>query len=276
MNKVPLTVIILTYNEEIHLEKCLRSLTKADQVIIVDSHSTDRTPAIAREFGAEFAEHDFTTQAEQFNWALDNLDIRNQWILRLDADEYLLPELWKEIAETLPSVRSEISGFYIKRRVYFMGRWIRHGGYYPTWFLRLFRKDEARSESRPMDEHIFLLQGRAENLENDFVDENKKDLFTWTAKHNDYSTREVRARLEEKQNPIIALEGQAGWKRRAKSFYSQLPLFFRAFAYFFYRYFIRMGFLDGKEGLIFHFLQGLWHQFLIDAKLYEAMRRNRS
>lgn len=273
--KTSISVIILTYNEELNLSKCLASISGwADEIIIIDSFSSDATKKIGESFGAKIFEHEFKNQAEQFNWALNNVPIKNEWILRLDADEYLIEELKQEITEILSKTPEETSGYYIKRRVYFMGRWIRHGGYYPTWILRLFRKGKARVEDREMDEHIVILSGKTEKLKNDFVDDNKKDLSDWTAKHNNYSTREARERIKSlnsgSQAPSVNLSGQANAKRIVKNnFYSKLPLFFRALLYFIYRYLFRLGFLDGKEGLIFHFLQGFWHQFMIDAKIYE-------
>ncbi len=278
MGKLPISVIILTYNEELNLENCLKSIADwVDEIFIVDSYSTDRTLEIAKKYGAQISQRPFKNQAEQFNWALDNLNIKNEWILRLDADEYLTEELKKEIADVLlnmgtsdvpkidGNVRTSdvqnINGFYIKRRVYFMNRWIKHGGYYPTWLLRLFRKGKARSEQRAMDEHLVLLEGKAGKLKNDFIDDNKKDLTWWIEKHNNYSSREA----------IEALSENYG--RGKKKIYYRLPLFCRAFLYFIYRYFFRLGFLDGKEGLIFHFLQGFWYRFLVDAKFYEQKKK---
>jgi len=257
--KSSLGVIILTYNEEIHIERLLKNITDwADEIFIVDSFSTDKTLEIAKKYGCKIFQHKFENQAQQFNWSLDNIKIKNDWVLRLDADEYLTEELKKEIDEVLPRAQPSITGFYIKRKVYFMGRWIKHGAYYPIWFLRLFRKGKARSEQRAMDEHIVLLDGKAKKLKNDFIDNNKKDLEWWTAKHNNYSSRET----------ADALAGDYGQAK--KKFYYRLPLFCRAFLYFIYRYFFRLGFLDGKEGLIFHFLQGFWYRFLVDAKIYET------
>ena len=282
--KSSISVIILTYNEEIHIERLLKNIGDwADEVFIVDSYSVDRTLEIAKKYGAAIIQHPFENQAQQFNWALDNLEIRNDWILRLDADEYLTKELKEEISfylnpltprfarlrfrlgfgEKEISSSMEVNGYYIKRRVYFMGRWIKHGGYYPAWFLRLFRKGKAKSEQRAMDEHIVLLEGKAEKLKNDFIDDNKKDLTWWINKHNNFSSREA----------AEALSGNYG--RGKKKFYYWLPLFCRAFVYFIYRYFFRFGFLDGKEGLIFHFLQGFWYRFLIDAKIYEKLRNTK-
>ncbi len=268
--KPSVSVIILTLNEETNIERCLKSVADwAAEIIVVDSGSTDLTLEIAERFGARVAKHAFKNQADQFNWALDNLEIKSDWILRLDADEYILPELAEEIKSVIGST-SAVNGYYIKRRVYFMGRWIKHGGYYPTWILRLFRKGEGRSEDRIMDEYIILLEGRAGRLKNDFADDNRKSLSDWTMKHNDYSSREVAARFGEPDAPI---GGSAGRKRWVKNnFYLRLPLFFRSFAYFIYRYFFCLGFLDGKEGLIYHTLQGFWHQFLTDAKTYERIK----
>lgn len=269
-----LSAIILTYNEELHLGECLGSLKDfADQIFVVDSYSTDRTVEIATNYGAEVIQHPFENQAQQFNWALYTLQIKNDWILRLDADEYVTEALKLEIAQVLPAVPQDISGFFIKRRVYFMNRFIKHGGYYPTWLLRLFRKSAGRSEHRGMDEHIVLLRGHAVKLKNDFVHDNKRDLTDWTNKHNQYSTREVADVLDLEQGnrgARVRLGGQPARKRWFKEHvYLQLPLFVRPALYFFYRYVVRLGFLDGKEGLIFHFLQGFWYRFLVDAKIYE-------
>ena len=261
--KTSISVIILTYNEELNIENCLKSVVGlADEIFIVDSYSTDGTTRIAKRYGAKIIQHPFENQAQQFNWALDNLEIKNDWILRLDADEYLTRELKNEITEKLENTPSNISGYYIKRRVYFMGRWIKHGGYYPTWLLRLFRNGKGRSEERKMGEHIGLLEGKAKKLKNDFIDDNKNDLEDWINKHNNYSSREAKE----------ILSGNYG--RGKKKIYYQLPLFCRAFLYFIYRYFIRFGFLDGKEGLIFHFLHAFWYRFLIDAKIYEQKLKN--
>ncbi|MDP3015295.1 MAG: glycosyltransferase family 2 protein [bacterium] len=294
--KIPLSIIILTYNEEIHIERLMKNIADwADEIFVVDSYSTDKTLEIAKALtnadltrtnadsqrgSVKVVQHKFENQAQQFNWALDNLKIKNEWILRLDADEYLTEELKQEIGETLfnmgtsdvpnidVNVRTsdvqKINGYYMKRRVYFMGRWIKHGGYYPTWILRLFKKGKARSEQRAMDEHIILSEGKAEKLKNDFIDDNKKPLADWIAKHNNYSSREA--------EDVLRKDYGAGKKR---NFYYKFPKFLRVFLYFIYRYFFRLGFLDGKEGLIFHFLQGCWYRFLVDAKLYEAKNKSK-
>lgn len=276
--KIPVTVLILTYNEEINLEHCLKSVAYwTDQIIVVDSLSADKTQEIAKRYDAEVYEHVFKNQAQQFNWALDHLVIRNEWILRLDADEYILPELAREIAHTLSHAPHEVSGFFMKRRVYFMGRWIRHGGYYPTWILRLFRKGIGRSEEREMDEHIILSKGSTGYLKHDFVDENRNNLFWWIERYNKYSTREVSAMRAAHGEVSEKLGGSQTERKRwfKNNFYYRSPKFLRAFLYFIYRYFFLLGFLDGTRGLVFHFLQGFWYRFLVDAKMYEAERKSR-
>lgn len=295
--KLPITAVILTYNEELNLERCLKSVRDlAAEIFVVDSFSTDETFAIALRYGAEIHQHEFKNQAVQFNWALDNLDIKSEWILRLDADEYLTEELKEEIEGTFQNIKMSdvlnidgdnfgtsdiqklaINGFYIKRRVYFMGRWIKHGGYYPTWFLRLFRKNKAKYEEREVDEHMVLLEGETLKLCNDFIDDNKQELKWWINKQNNHSSREVMAMINENKNLSVKpdiLSDQVGRKRWLKEkFYLKLPMFFRTLFYFIYRYFFRLGFLDGKEGLIFHFLNALWYRFLVDAKLYEYQKK---
>jgi len=272
--RLPISVIILTYNEELNLENCLKSIGDwAGEVFIVDSFSKDKTQAIAKKYNCKIVEHSFKNQAEQFNWALDNLKIKSEWILRLDADEKMTDDLWWEISAVLPKAPADINGFYIKRRIYFMGRWLKHAGVYPLWLLRLFKHGKAKSELKEIDEHIILLEGRAEKLKNDFIHDDKKSLSDWIQKHNDYSTREVQTILN-LTSDIPALGSQPGRKRWLKEkFYYRLPLFFRAFLYFHYRYFFRLGFLDGKEGLIYHFLRIYWYRFLLDAKIYEHKKQ---
>ncbi|MFA5098658.1 MAG: glycosyltransferase family 2 protein [Candidatus Paceibacterota bacterium] len=263
--KNPISAIILTYNEEVNLENCLKNIFGwADEIFIVDSYSTDKTLEIAKKYNCKIFQHPFENQAIQFNWALDNLEIKNEWIIRLDSDEYLTEELKNEISEKIKNPPAGVNGYYMKRRVYFMGKWIKHGGYYPTWILRLFKKGKGRSELRKVDEHIVLSEGKEGKLKNDFIDSNKKNLTWWTGKHNDYASREA----------ADFLSGNLGISK--KRYYYKLPMFFRAWLFFIYRYFIRLGFLDGRRGLIFHFLQGFWYRFLVDAKIYEAKRNEKN
>jgi glycosyltransferase involved in cell wall biosynthesis len=248
-------------------------------VHIVDSESTDRTVELATAMGAQVVVRRWTTYADQFNWGLEHCGISARWVMRLDADEEVTPELAAAIRDFLAAPPEAVSGMWVRRRVYFMGRWIRHGGYYPTWLLRVFRNGVGRCEALWMDEHIVLSRGRSIEIAADIIDKNNKDLTFWTDKHNKYASREVRDIVERRRDAADGVlesglgQGQASRRRWLKdNVYSRMPLFVRPFLYFFYRYFVRLGFLDGREGLIFHFLQGFWYRFLVDAKLYEWRR----
>ena len=273
-----LSVLILTLNEEENLPAALESLKPLNaEVFIVDSGSTDRTREIAAAWGCHVVEHPFVNHAEQLNWALDNLPIETPWLMRLDADERLTPELARELVVKLRSLPDEVTGLEIKRRVYFWGRWIRHGGYYPVWLLRVWRAGSCRCEQRSMDEHMIVTSGRVARLEHDLIDENRKGLTFWTDKHNRYADRQVKDLLAIAAGGDVAERptGQMGRRRWAKeNVYSRMPLFWRAFFYWFYRYFILLGILDGRPGFVFHFLQAWWYRTLVDAKLYELERNS--
>ena len=268
-----LSVIILTLNEEANLPAALCSLRGLQaEICVVDSGSTDRTLAIARAAGCRVFEHAFESQAQQLNWTLATLPIGTQWVMRLDADERLTPELAQELADRLPALPDNVTGLLIKRRVYFWGQWIRHGGYYPTWLLRIWRHGRAHCEQRWMDEHMIVNGGRTLRLDHDLIDENHKGLTFWTDKHNRYADREVKdlLALRDRARSSGALDDQPGSRRWLKeNLYGRAPLFWRAFGYWFYRYVLRLGFLDGRPGLVFHFLQAFWYRFLVDAKLVE-------
>ena len=274
------SVIILTRDEQANLPDCLASLEKLGaEVFVVDSGSSDRTVEIAKQSGCQVFEHPFENHAAQINWALQNLPIKTPWIMRLDADERLTPELVQELKQILPDTDEKITGYQVKRRVFFMGRWIRHGGYYPTWLLRIWRTDFGVCEQRWMDEHIVLKQGKIAKFQHDIIDENKKGLSFWIDKHNRYADREVKdmvSLVAEKEDDLLKSSqySQAiGRRWIKKNLYTRSPLFLRAFLYFLMRYIIGLGFLDGLEGLIFHFLQGFWYRFLVDAKIYELQKK---
>lgn len=283
MNTTSLAILILTGNEEKNIEKCLASIAPLGaQIYIVDSMSTDRTVEIARSLRATVYQRRWTTYADQLNWGLDNCGIETEWVMRMDADEELTLGLVAALRNFLRSPPADVTGVYVRRQVHFMGRWIRHGGYYPTWLLRVFRNGRGRCEALAMDEHIVVDGGRTIRIHEDIIDKNNKDLTFWTDKHNKYASREVQDILNKKRELSTltlatgerlrpSLSGPQDSKRRwiKDRIYLRMPLFVRPFLYFFYRYFLRLGFLDGKQGLIFHFLQGFWYRFLVDAKLYE-------
>ena len=277
-----LSVIILTYNEELHIRRCLENvLPFAKKVFVVDCFSTDKTKEIASRLGAEVVEHAWPgNQAEQFNWALDNLPISTEWVLRLDADEYLLLELVEELREKLPTLPEDVTGIIFNRRHIFMGQWMRRG-IYPVKLLRAFRYGKGMCEQRLMDEHIQLTEGRAVEFEHDFCDHNLNNLSWFCHKHVNYAIREAVDLLDIELDLTGAAESdngkeispQALAKRMKKHKYARQPLFWRSFAYFCYRYFLKGACLDGKVGFIWTFLQGWWYRTLVDAKVYEIKRQ---
>ena len=279
---VNVTVIILTKNEELHLGRCLERLRALEprRVVVVDSESTDTTAEIARREGAEVVVHPWPgNQAAQFNWALDALDIRSAWVLRLDADEYLSPELTEEIRTKLPEMPADVSALVIPLGRYFLNRRLRHGIVNGIAMVRMFRRGCCRYEQRLMDEHLQILSGRSETLTHPFYDHSLLPLSAFIAKHNGYADREAALLLAEKYRPQTAeadkAEGLAdavAAKRRQKSLYGRMPLLWRSTAYFVYRYFFKLGFLDGKEGFLWDFLQGWWYRTLVDAKVMEVER----
>lgn len=283
-NRSSVSAIILTFNEEQNLEYCLQSLASfAKEIFIVDSLSTDHTIRIAKKYSCNIRQHHFENQARQLNWALNHLPIKTKWIIRLDADEIITLNLAKELLKLLPILPSEITGLYVKRRVYFMGKWIKYGGYYPTWLLRIWRTGKGYCEERWVDEHIKMTEGKAITVTNDIIEENHKKLHWWIEKHNNYATREAVEMLDLKYKFLSfkkikpRLFGFQEQRKRwiKKEIYAKLPLFIRPILYFIYRYFFKYGFLDKKEGLIWHFLQGFWYRFLVDCKIYEIMTKVR-
>jgi len=282
---VDLTVVILTKNEEKNLRKCVESFRgTAKRFVVVDSGSTDKTEMLCKQLDKElrtkdehldFYVHPWTSYADQFNWGLENTGITTEWSMRMDADEELLEDLAREIDEKLDQLQEPVNGVILRRRTIFMGKWIRHGGRYPELLLRIFRTGKASCEMKIMDEHMILSEGTMVTFEHDLMDNNQKDLDWWTSKHNWYSNREVLDHQLSLEGDSLQEEGgsskQARIKRVAKnSGYYKLPKFFRAHIYFLYRYWIRLGFLDGTEGRIYHFLQAYWYRFLVDAKMYQC------
>lgn len=274
-----LTIIILTKNEEQNLEKCVRSFKGcASRIAVIDSYSSDGTVELAKKLGAEVYEHPFENHAEQFNWALDNIGLDTEWVMKVDADEEFTAELAEEIKEKLDRLPDTINGVVLRRRVYFMGKWLKYGGMYPQRLLRIFRFGHGMSEIKQMDEHLVITDGNTVEFRHDFSDNNNKSLEWWIDKHNWYSNKEVldRQMREDSVNgkePAGAAKSslQAKIKRTIKNHgYYSLPKFFRAHLYFIYRYYFRMGFLDGTEGKIFTFLQAYWYRYLVDAKMYEC------
>lgn len=277
-----LTVIILTYNEEVHIRRCLDNVSPiAEKIFIIDCYSTDKTLGIAKEYNnVEIFQHKWENNyAKQFNWGLENAPIHTKWVLRLDADEYLTPELIQELEQKIPSVPDEVTGFLLPLRRVFLGKTLRRG-LPPVILLRIFQYGKGKSELRLMDEHIQLTEGITYQTTYEFADDNLNDLSWWTQKHIGYAIREAVDLLDIEldltgagtmdTNKQIGVQALA--KRMKKHKYAKLPLFWRSFAYFCNRYFLHLGFLEGKEGFLWHFLQGWWYRTLVDAKIFEIKK----
>ena len=277
--KLPITVLILAFNEEIHIERCLTRLAAwVEHIVVIDSFSKDRTVEIATGLGAEVLRHPFKNHADQFRWGLEAAAPTTPWVMRVDADEYFEDDVAGLLRSLLPSLPDDVAGVTFKRKFIFQERWIQHGRYYPTVLLRLWRNGAGEIEQRWMDEHIILKRGRTASLEGgDLVDHNLNGLDAWIAKHNRYATLAMidylnrEHRLFEEDTRMESAEGAAKRNRFLKnSVYARLPLYARALALYVYRYIFRLGFLDGRVGLVFHFMHGLWLFMLMDAKLDEA------
>lgn len=276
-----ITAIVLTFNESKHIERCLKSLLLAvDRVVVVDSGSNDETVQTCERLGADVYVNAWVNYASQFQWALENCDINSEWTMRMDADEFLEPELVAELNIKIRDIKADINAIYIKRKVIFKGQWIRFGGFYPHILLRIWRTGTGRIEKRWMDEHIVVENSRPMMLVENLVDENLNNIGWWTEKHNSYATRETLDLLNIKYNLFDADTGlqktddpQARLKRFLKErIYARLPIGFRPCLYFTYRYVLRFGFLDGRKGFLFHFLQGFWYRLLVDIKCDEVVK----
>ncbi len=274
-----ITAIVLARDEAVHIGRCIERLKPlADRIIVVDSFSSDSTVTLAKTAGAEVWNNVFVNHAAQFQWTIDRLDQHEGWIIRIDADEWFEPAAISALRKRIAFAPPDLGAFEIRRKVVFRRRWIRWGGYYNTVLIRAWRSGAARVEQRWMDEHIIVERGRIERIgEGDLVDENLKDITDWTAKHNGYTTRQMVdfINLDFPLLPRTAEKGVlnrgAGLKRFLRNgVYARSPLYLRAMLYFVQRYFFRLGFLDGRTGLVFHTLQGFWNFFLMDAKVDEA------
>lgn len=266
-----IAVIILQKNEVLHIRRCLEKLQPLEfrQVFVVDCLSTDGSDVIAKEMGATVVYHEWPgNQAAQFNWALDNLPIEAGWILRLDADEYLYADAIDELKSLLPQVDGvekvggtlplDVTSLSLFRKLRFQQHDIHWGGR-AVELVRVFKRGFGCSTQSEMDEHIVTSSGRNQRLLGTFVDDSLMSFEQWKSKHRNYAEREARMAVEGREN-------------KSKRLYYRLPPYFRAFAYFCYRYFIRLGFLDGRVGWRWHFWQGLWYRCLVDKKIGELRK----
>ncbi|HEY9631063.1 MAG TPA: glycosyltransferase family 2 protein [Coleofasciculaceae cyanobacterium] len=282
MSKLPVSVLIPAKNEQANLPACLASVAQADQVFIVDSQSSDRSLEIAQLYGATVVQFHFNGRwPKKKNWALENLPFRHEWVLIVDCDERITPELWQEIAIAIQN--PDYAGYYLNRRVFFLGQWIRFGGKYPDWNLRLFRHTQGRYENlhteeirntgdNEVHEHV-ILQGKVGYLKNDMLHIDFRDMYHWLERHNRYSNWEAQVYYN-----LLTGSGESGTigaalfgnpvqrKRFLKKIWVYLP--FKPLLRFLLTYLIRLGFLDGRAGYIYARLLSQY-EYQIGVKLYE-------
>lgn len=275
-----LTTIILTFNSEASLPEVVRSCRDlSSRVLVVDSFSADATVETAKALGCEVVQHAFENYARQRNWAQEYTAAPAQsWLLHLDSDEVVSPELAQSIRQAVQEDRADVDGYLVRRLSYFLGGPIRHGSINPSWHLRLFRAGKGQCEDRLYDQH-FIVSGRTASLPGLLRDLQLTTLEKWTAAHNRWSSaeaQEVLRRLggtdEGGRTLPASLRGDLRMKKRwlKNNLWYRSPLLVRPLAFFLYSYFLRLGFLDGKVGLVYHFLQAFWFRFLVDAKILEA------
>ena len=277
--RVPVTVMVLTLNEERNLARCLESVAGwASEIIVVDSGSSDQTLAIASKHGARVVTHPFETHARQWSWALANVPLATSWVLGLDADQSVTTELASEIAQCLAGEADSTGtkGYFVRRRQIFRGRWIRHGGYYPKHLLKLFRREHVSVDVDELVDHHFAVSGPTRVLQGDLIEDNRNEaaIAVWTAKHNRYAALQAQQELRviggEPRVGMASVFGSPDDRTRwMKQVWRRMPLFVRPCLYVTYRYVVRLGFLDGKEGFVFHVLQAFWYRLLVDINLDE-------
>jgi glycosyltransferase involved in cell wall biosynthesis len=278
-SRLPISTIVLTLNEEENIADCLASVAEwTGELFVVDSGSTDDTLVRVEPFGATVVHHPWEDYAAQRNWAQDTLPLQYEWVLHLDADERVAPDLVAALHDFFAGeTNRHTAGVMVKRRTFFMGRCIRYGGHYPSWHTRLFRKTAGRCEEQLYDQH-FVVNGTIARLDGNLDNILPSNLDVWLNRHLAWAEKEaensrhalVSTALQVEAKPLGNPIQQRRWLKQ--NLFGRAPLLWRAFGYFFLRYFLLFGFLDGKEGLIFHFLQGCWFRFYVDAKIYEQQK----
>jgi glycosyltransferase involved in cell wall biosynthesis len=276
-----ITALVITKNEEIHIERCINSLKKfVDDILIVDSFSTDKTIEIAEKLNVRIVKNKFVNHSKQFNFGLSQLSDETDWVLKVDADELLTSQLIDEIKQKLPNLDEDVNGIYFKRQLIFQKKIIRYGRLSPVKLLRLFKFKKGYCDNRWVDEKI-KIRGKTVEFKEYFYDHNLKTLNDWITKHNDYSSAEalnyllskysfsnsgmINSKFNVEKNNIVQL--------KSRDFYDKLPLIIRSIMIFFFRYFICLGFLNGKAGLNYFFLQTLWYRIIVDLKILDVEKQ---
>jgi glycosyltransferase involved in cell wall biosynthesis len=279
------TFIILTYNEEQHLPRLLESIKELHATTyVLDSGSTDRTLEICDDYNVAYKYHSFDNHPKQWHRALQLFRIDTPWIIGLDADQIVTVELFSQLVSFRDQDFSGINGIYFNRKNYFKGRWIRYGGYFPVYLLKMFRNGVGYSDLNENMDHRFIVAGKTIIWKKGYlIEENLKenDISFWINKHNRYSDLlgdeeqnriNTKRRLETPANIWGSPNERNAWLKRI---WWKLPRYFRPCLYFTYRFIFRLGFLDGKTGILFHFLQGFWFRLIVDVKIEERLLKSR-
>jgi glycosyltransferase involved in cell wall biosynthesis len=277
--------IILTYNEEVHLGRLLQSASDLNApIFILDSGSTDKTIAIGEQYGATFLQHQFENHPTQWDYALKNFPVKTPWVICLDADQVVTPELKNRLSNFRDQDHSGISGIYFNRKNFFKGRWIKHGGYYPFYLLKMFRYGIGYSDINENMDHRFIVPGKLEVWKDGIIlEENLKEnnISFWIDKHNRYSDlvaqEEVERMMEMRTQTIQPRfwgtpDERTAWR---KQLWWKLPRYVRPMIYFIQRTIFQLGILDGRTGIIFHFLQGFWFRLIVDIKIDEIIKQRK-
>jgi glycosyltransferase involved in cell wall biosynthesis len=278
-----ISVIVPVQNEIIHIERCVNNALKLTKnVFVVDSSSTDGTAEKARSLGAQVYNYEWDSTSnfsKKLNWAFEYLPIETDWIIRLDADEYFLDQTLERLPLELEKIDSTINAVTLNRRLYFQGRWMKHGAQYPRPVVRVTRSGKATYQSRWLDEGVIVVDNAIANLQLDIADDSLIGISKWISKHNKYATQEVIEILHQEMNIFNRSDetefiGSDSKKAQTeKKMYNRMPLFWRAFFYFNYRYLLKFGFLDGYQGFLWNFFQAFWYRMLIDVKLFEIRKQ---
>ena len=283
MNK-DFSFIILTYNEEMHLPRLFESIKDLNATTyILDSESTDATIEIAEKYGAVVKTHPFENHPKQWDFALKNFEIQTPWIIGLDADQIVTPELYMMLNEFETEKYTCVNGIYFNRKNYFQGSWIRYGGYYPIYLLKMFRTGIGFSDLNENMDHRFIVPGKTVIWKKGhLLEENLKenDIHFWFKKHERYSDLIAQEEVERmrnlrsqslKPNLLGNPDEKKAWLKRL---WWKLPLGIRPYLYYGTRMFLQFGLLDNKTARHFHYLQGLWFRKLVDKKINILLKKN--
>jgi len=284
MSLRPFSFLVLSYNDELHLPKLFESIKGLEaKVFVLDSGSTDGTLGICRQYGAEIAHHPFENHPRQWHSALSIFQLNAPWVVALDADQILSPGLYQLLNDFDDAMHHDVNGIYFNRKNFYKGKWIRYGGYFPFYMLKMFRLKHGISDLNENMDHRFLVSGKTIIWKQGYLlEENFKEskVQFWIEKHNRYSDllaleeveRMQKIRLQVIKPKILGSPNER--KAYLKRIWWKMPRFFRPAFYFGYRMTFQLGMLDGKTGIIFHFLQAFWFRLIVDIKIEELLKES--